>query len=158
MKGVVAGAALGAIVVACATVPKTPPPEWEKRMVQLQEIDRLYSEIRVFRSDLHMEHLEPPSPELVGIAGKSVKEVQRVCPENHKIPAACDDTCRLSSHICENAELICKIADELGPQDRSQEKCTSAKASCRTAKQKCCNECSVKPPVTDPPVVEPVKP
>jgi hypothetical protein len=148
VKGVIAGAALGAIVVACATVPKTPPPEWEKRMVQLQEIDRLYSEIRVFRSDMKLE-LEPPVTLQNAFRTKSTKEARAVCPDNHKIPATCDDSCRLSSHICENSELICKIADELGPQDRAQEKCTSAKASCREAKQRCC-DCSVKPPVVEP--------
>ena len=154
MKGILAGL-LTVLVVSCAAT-KPPPPGWERRMEKLQEIDRLYSEIRVFRSDMKM-NLEPPPSALNSIVGKTVKEVQRVCPENHKVPATCDDTCRLSSHICENAELICKIADELGPQDRAQEKCTSAKASCREAKQRCCN-CSAKPPVTEPPVVEPVKP
>lgn len=152
MKGILSGLLLAGLVWSCAR-PKPPPDDWQRRMQKLQEIDRLYSEIRVFRSAAKLE-LEPPVTLQVAYQNKSTKEAARVCPDHHAIPAACDDTCRLSSHICENAETICKIADELGAHDRAQEKCTSAKASCREAKQKCCN-CSAKPPVTEPPSVEP---
>ncbi len=153
MKGIVAGLLLAGLILSCAA--RKPPPEgWQHKMEKLQEIDRLYSEIRVFRSDMKMD-LEPPVTLQNAFRDKSTKDAARVCPENHKVPATCDDTCRLSSHICENAEQICKIADELGLQDRAQEKCTSAKASCREAKQRCCN-CSIKPPTQTAPVVEPV--
>lgn len=155
MKGILAGVLAAVLMVACMSG-HAPRPGSDDRISKLNEITALWTQIRQFRADMHME-LEPGPSALIAIQNKTVKDVQRVCPDNHRVPKTCEDTCTLSGHICENAELICKIADELGPEDRSQEKCTSAKASCREAKQKCCN-CSAKPPVVDPPVVEPVAP
>jgi hypothetical protein len=62
-----------------------------------------------------------------------------VCSEGHKVPPSCDDVCNLADAICDNAEAICTIAGELGKDDDfAQDKCSSAKGSCREAKQKCC--------------------
>ena len=70
-----------------------------------------------------------------------------MCADDHKVPTTCDDVCSLADAICDNAEAICTIADELGKDDDfAQDKCTSAKASCREAKQKCCG-CSSENPV-----------
>ena len=155
MKGIVAGVALAAFVLSCATDGRI--RNGEDRMAKMNEITSLWTQIRQFRAEMNMP-LDPPVSFLTEFKNKTVKDAQRVCPDNHRVPKPCEDNCTLSGHICENAELICKIADELGEHDRAQEKCTSAKASCREAKQKCCN-CSVRPPVTtEPPVVEPVKP
>jgi hypothetical protein len=55
------------------------------------------------------------------------------------VPETCNDVCSLADAICDNAEQICILADELGKQDTwAQGKCASAKASCRDAKKKCC--------------------
>lgn len=152
MKGILAGLLLVVLVLSCA-VNQRPV---ENRLAQQNEVTALWTQIRQFRAEMGLP-LEPSASLMNEFQAKTVKDAQRVCPDNHRVPKPCEDTCTLSSHICENAELICKIADELGPEDRSQEKCTSAKASCREAKQRCCN-CSAKPPVVDPPVVEPVAP
>ena len=154
MKGVLAGLLLVGLVLSCA---RGPFPHGEgDRIAKMNEVTALWTQIRQFRAEMNLP-LEPSSSMLVEFKNKSVKDAQRVCADNHAVPKPCEDTCTLSGHICDNADLICKIADELGENDRAQEKCTSAKASCREAKQRCCN-CSAKPPVTEPPVVEPVKP
>ncbi len=157
MKGILLGLLIAAVVLSCMSSGYTPPPP--DRGEKMTEITALWTQIRQFRADMDMP-LDPGPTALMAIQNKSVTEVKRVCPDNHHVPKPCEDHCTLSGHICENAELICKIADELGKHDRAQEKCTSAKASCREAKQKCCN-CSAKPPViepVDPPAAEPGTP
>jgi hypothetical protein len=155
VKGIALGLAVAALVLSCATG-RVPPGD---RLDKMNEINLLWTQIREFRGDMGMQ-LEPAASMLVEFRNKSLHEAKRVCADNHHVPKPCQDTCTLSGHICENAELICKIADSLGEHDRAQEKCTSAKASCREAKQKCCN-CSAKPPQiepVDPPAATPVQP
>ena len=152
MKGLLAGLVIAALILSCAA--GTSMQRESDRIAKMNEITSLWTQIREFRADMGLS-LEPSVTMLNEFRTKSVKDAQRVCTDNHKVPKPCEDTCTLSGHICENADLICKIADELGEHDRAQEKCTSAKASCREAKQKCCN-CSAKPPVPTGPVVEPV--
>ena len=148
MKGIVAGLLIAALILSCAA--SSVVKHNDDRLAKMNEISLLWTQIRQFRAEAGMP-LEPAASMLLEFTPKSrsVQDAQRVCPDNHRVPKPCEDTCTLSGHICENAALICKIADELGEQDRAQEKCTSAKASCREAKQRCCN-CSVKPPVVEP--------
>ena len=154
MKGLLAGLVIAALILSCAAGTSMTRGESD-RIAKMNEITSLWTQIREFRADMGLS-LEPSVTMLNEFRNKSVKDAQRVCADNHKVPKPCEDTCTLSGHICENADLICKIADELGEHDRAQEKCTSAKASCREAKQRCCN-CSAKPPVqAEPPVVEPI--
>jgi hypothetical protein len=108
-------------------------------------ITTLWNEIREFRRDAGMP-LDPPRSFMLQFQGQTVKEVARVCADGHQVPPRCDDVCNLADNICDNAEEICNIADELGKGDEyAQDKCTSAKASCREAKQRCC-ACSVTQP------------
>jgi len=145
VKGIAIGLAIAVLVLSCAVGGNRPVAD---RIDKMNEITSLWTQIRQFRSDMGMP-LEPSATMLNEYRAKTVKDAQRVCADNHRVPKPCEDTCTLSGHICENADLICKIADELGEHDRAQEKCTSAKASCREAKQRCCN-CSAKPPVIEP--------
>ncbi len=108
------------------------------------EITALWTQIRDWRREARME-LDPLPSTLNQIRFKSVKDIARVCVDNHKVPKTCSDVCDLADAICDNAESICTIADELGrADDYAQGKCTDAKASCREAKQKCCG-CSAEP-------------
>lgn len=126
------------IVFACAGAQKSHPVD--KR----NEITGLWVQIRDFRRQNHME-LDPMPSTLAQMELKTVKDAERVCVDNHKVPTSCNDTCGLADAICDNAEAICNIADELGKDDDyAQGKCTDAKASCREAKQKCCG-CSAEP-------------
>ncbi len=129
----------GGLLAACGG-PQTNDHSVDKR----NEITALWTQIRGFRHDAGMD-LDPSPSTLNQIRFKSVKDVERVCVDNHKVPKTCGDVCSLADAICDNAESICTIADELGKgDDFAQGKCTDAKASCREAKQKCCG-CSAEP-------------
>jgi hypothetical protein len=120
------------IASACGGPPK-PPNDPRKN-----DITALWTQIRDWRREAGMQ-VEPRREELVAVAPMSVREVQRVCTADHQVPQACGDVCSLADAICDNAEQICILADELGKADTwAQDKCASAKASCREAKKKCC--------------------
>jgi hypothetical protein len=129
--------ALLAMVVAFACGPKhTDGPRKQN------EIQALWTQIRDWRVEAHWAS-DPSPSELNGIAPLTVKQVQQICPENHAVPATCSDVCSLADAICDNAESICTLAGELGMADTwAQDKCTSAKGSCREGKKKCCAKCS----------------
>ncbi len=140
----VVAAGLAAIVAAgllgaCARTME--PPEWQRRQQKMTEITTLWAQIRDWRRAAHMV-LDPTPADVFQWRGRPVSEAARVCPDGRTVPAnaTCGDVCSLADAICDNAEAICGIADELGKNDHdAQDKCTSAKASCREAKQRCCN-------------------
>ena len=139
--GVALGAAIAAIVVACEAPPAV---NWDAKLSKENEITALWTQIRDWRREAKLG-LDPTPTFLFQVRGHTVPEVRRVCPDAHEVPPRCNDICDLGTAICDNAEAICQIADELGKDDEyAQGKCASAKASCREAKQKCCN-CSAAP-------------
>jgi hypothetical protein len=77
-----------------------------------------------------------PAGALVQAAKEEGIEEIRECVGELK-SAVCHDTCSIKDAICDNAESICRIADDLN-DDWSAEKCHSAKASCREATERCC--------------------
>jgi hypothetical protein len=131
--------ALGLLVAMAACGGSPPPIDWTRKLQKENEITALWTQIRDWRHDAHMD-LDPVRNDVFQMSKRSVAEAKSVCPEAHEVPPKCNDVCDLSTAICDNAETICIIAAELGPQDDyAQEKCASAKASCREAKQRCCN-------------------
>ena len=142
MRASALGLALAALIVGCMAsqeAPRTPKePAFDPRR---QEILNLWTQIRGWRHDAHMD-LEPTQALQFQAKPYSVPEARNVCPNGHKVPSTCSDVCNLGDDICDNAERICALADELGKDDQeAQDKCTSAKASCREAEQRCC-DCS----------------
>ncbi|MDB4961720.1 MAG: hypothetical protein JWP01_1719 [Myxococcales bacterium] len=139
MKSVAAGLLLVAVFVAsvaCGGAQK--PAGWEERLVQHNQISNLWTQIRGWRHEAKMD-LDPPAQLVQYLRGKTVRDAAKVCKGDKKESATCSDICSLADAICDNAESICAIADKLGAGDAfAQEKCTSAKASCREAKQRCC--------------------
>jgi len=110
---------------------------WQEQ--QRAEILQRWAEIRQYRREAHMD-LDPAPSDVLQMQSKTVKELKQTCPDNHKEPDSCSDICSLGHNICDSAESICRIADELGKSDDfAQQKCTSAKASCREAEQRCCD-------------------
>lgn len=102
------------------------------------EIIALWTQIRSWRQEANME-LDPAPQTVFEMRKQTVQNAERVCPDGHVVPTTCNEVCNLADAICDNAERICDIAAELGPGDKlGQEKCESAKASCREAKQRCC--------------------
>ena len=139
MKAPIAAVVWMVVVWACSA-PRPYKPEWDNRYQKMTEITALWAQIRGWRHDAHMD-LDPPPALMFEWRAKPFIEAKRVCPEGHAPKnKTCDDICLLAEDICDNAERICIVADELGKTDQpAQEKCTSAKASCREAKQRCCN-------------------
>jgi hypothetical protein len=124
--------------------PPAPPPkpydneELLRALERRNEIGRLWLQIRGWRHDAGWD-LDPPIALELEFRSKSVGEARRVCPDGHAEPPSCREICGLAQDICQNAELICSIAGELRNDDLAQRKCTSAKASCRDAEQRCCD-------------------
>jgi hypothetical protein len=144
-----AGIAIAAAIAACMHSP--PPRRLEDRQQKLNEITTLWVQIRDWRREARME-LDPSPATALQWRGRTVPEAARVCPEAHRVPATCADVCNLADAICDNAERICNLAAELGRDDQlAQEKCASAKASCREAKQRCCNCSDPELPAAAPP-------
>ena len=140
MRGVAVGLALAATVLACARPPVS-EPSWSRRQRLLDAMDQRLSEIRQWRHERGMG-IEPTTMDLLQARKETVPQAKNVCPDHHVVPKTCSDICLLSDDICDNAEAICAIADELGKDDKEgQDRCASAKASCHEAVQRCC-DCS----------------
>jgi hypothetical protein len=137
-------AALAGLLVLLSACPSPPsgPSAAEIRMQRQNQITALWTQIRQWRHEAGMDL--DPSPILISQPPKTVSDAKRVCPDNHQVPKSCTDICSIADAICDNAEANCGLADELGKSDDfAQGKCTSSKASCREAKQRCCG-CSDK--------------
>lgn len=125
---------LAAIGLGIACRPPPPQRSQDKRA----EIIALWTQIRGWRHEAGMG-LDPAPQVIFEMRKQTVQGAERVCPDGHQVPTSCNDVCNLADAICDNAERICDIAAELGPDDKlGQEKCESAKGSCREAKQRCC--------------------
>jgi hypothetical protein len=143
MKGLALAALACAVAVACARH-SPPTATWEARMRKADLVNELWVQIRDWRRKAALE-LDPPSTLAVMFRDKSVSAAKAVCPDAQATAPTCEEMCSLAESICDNAETICQIADELGKDDPAQDTCASAKASCREAKQRCCN-CNANPP------------
>jgi hypothetical protein len=140
MRAVAWGLVLATVMVACA---RPPHRTTETRLQKLNEITTLWAQIRGWRREAHMD-LDPEPGTMHQWSGRTVPEAARVCQEPARPPQRCEDVCSIGDAICDNAERICTLADELGNDQLAQDKCTSAKASCREAKQRCCS-CAAAP-------------
>lgn len=129
--GTVLTVALGATYLGCAG---TKPPERVTPMAATyqSEIVAMMTEIRGWRVELKLG-LEP-TDRVLG----SVDSARNVCPV-FEVVDECRDICTLADHICENADKICGLAEgELLGDQWAQDKCSSAKASCKEGRKQCC--------------------
>jgi hypothetical protein len=122
---------LVAIVVAMSCARHVPAPDNRRN-----EITALSIQIRDWRREAGLP-VDPRHEDVIQSAPMSLKAAEAVCPAGHMVPATCSEVCSLADAICDNAEQICILADDLADQ-WSRDKCNSAKASCRDAKQRCC--------------------
>ncbi len=110
----------------------------QRRTQITTEITALSTQIRDWRREAKLP-VDPRHEDVMGVVMMTVEQARHVCPDSHPVPPSCDDVCGLADAICDNAESICNLADELGKDDTwAQDKCDSAKASCRDAKKRCC--------------------
>ncbi len=104
-----------------------------------QEISMLWGQIRTWRRDAGLRGVEPPRRAILEMRGKPVATAGQVCAAPiEPRTQVCRDTCSLADAICENATQICQVADDLDGDPWADDKCSSAKASCREARQACC--------------------
>lgn len=130
----VAGLLLGSLFGACMKAEPGAPP-WQRASERKNEITALWMQIRQWRVEAGLA-ADPPPAWLPMAQKDPIKKFRAMCPG--PAPGACADVCDLADAICDNAESICAIADELAGDDYAEQKCTSAKASCKEAKQRCC--------------------
>ena len=142
MRQLWAAIAIALVVGSCGGTPH-PQEDWQNRLRKENQITALWTQIRDWRREAKLR-TEPETSDVFQVRGLSVPQAKAVCPPGHRVPPTCDDTCDLADAICDNAEAICNLAADLAGDDWAQQKCSSAKASCREAKQRCCN-CSAKP-------------
>jgi hypothetical protein len=122
---------LASIIVGMSCARHVPPQDGRRN-----EITALSIQIREWRREAGLP-VDPRHEDVIQSAPISLKQAAAVCPVGHPVPATCSEVCSLADAICDNAEQICILAGELGDQ-WSRDKCNSAKASCRDAKQRCC--------------------
>jgi hypothetical protein len=136
------GVALAWLVVSCGGAPqKRSNGEITARR---NEITALWAQIRDWRREGGMD-VEPDDARVIAMSQMSVSSAARACSLPATPRRGCGDVCELGDAICDNAESICGIADELGDDAWAREKCDSAKASCREAQERCCR-CDRNPP------------
>ena len=122
MKALLVASAI-ALILANACGGRQPPPASQDKRA---EIIALWTQIRDWRHQARMD-LDPSPVTLNQIRFKTVKDAEKVCVDNHKVPEKCGDVCLLADDICDNAERICAIADELGKDDDfAQGKCSTS--------------------------------
>ncbi len=132
----VGGLVAGLVIAACVQ-PQPAAPLWQNHHAEKNEITALATQIRDWRREAGLE-VEPEVRAVVQMRNITVRHAKAVCPAAYQPPAACSDVCGLADAICDNAETICAIAAELGGDPWAAQKCDSAKASCREAKERCC--------------------
>lgn len=129
------------VLTGCASPKRT--MSYERIDQRKQEIAMLWAQVRAWRQNAGLRGVEPPAHEIIEMQGQPMSSATRVCPAPVEPRTdRCADLCSLADAICENAESICRIADELGEDIWARDKCSSAKASCKEAKKECCRCCS----------------
>ena len=129
----IAGAVLGAALASCASQPREPSYAYVD--ARRDDIRDLWMQIRQWRVEGGMA--ADPRAHVIRTAGSASVGTLRVCPADPETDR-CRDVCNLKDAICDNAERICGIAEEIGNDPWSAEKCASAKASCKEARERCC--------------------
>jgi len=129
--GIAAGVSIGACV--------RPHESCEPGTCAPDQIQALWMQIRDWRVQAGLG-TEPSQRTMLQIRGMSARTVRKnaMCATQPKSDT-CDDVCGLADAICDNADSICSLADEIPDDSWARDKCTSAKASCREAKERCCS-------------------
>ncbi len=142
---------LAIAVAACASPTRQAPPATAHTAeargplpgpydTEKSEIADLWMQIRGWRVDMGMP-TEPRWALVERFTPIPVKKL-RLCEDDPRPRTdKCIDVCKIADAICDNAEQICRIADQLEDDSWANDKCHSAKASCKEATGQCC-ECA----------------
>lgn len=136
-RGVAAGAALSALLVACAAGQKTAAMAPAATDAGLPEGRANHAEIQRLADAIEAQQ---QGQDLAPWQGDAVPLAElAVC----KPPASdkCRDSCTLGDSICDNAKKICDLAKSMPGDAWAASKCDDGTKSCDAAHQRCC-DCS----------------
>lgn len=148
--GLFAGAALAGVLCACAQSGRAPmsAAAYEARDLRKDEIRDLWMQIREWR--VEEGWTADPLPVVIRMSLHVPVADLRLCPGDPTPKTElCTDVCTVKDAICDNAESICRIAADLGGDPWADDKCESAKGSCREARDQCCRCVSEEVPAAD---------
>ena len=102
------------------------------------QLDALYAQVEQERQDMQL-----PEPQMAGPkpAAPMSTPMQTSKTDTTCKPApseTCQTSCKLSDSICDNTTKICKLAEELQPDDDAAAKCEKSTKTCKTSHEKCC--------------------
>jgi hypothetical protein len=154
----VAGFLVGAWLSACGgSSPSSTAAYYQHVDARKDEIRALWMQIRQWRVDGLRLRAEPSHSLKARFERLDIRRL-RVCPDAVAPQTdTCRDVCNLADAICDNAHRICEIARELDGDSWARDKCASAKASCKQARERCC-ECTSDEPAAEQPAAEPAAP
>lgn len=151
--GLAALSSLAAVLAACAAGPaksSTAPPavapdgaaagaaDGSLAPTPRSQIIELEQQIAAARDQLGIA--EPSDDMLQGVPAQPLGALPAT--EDPKCRPAPTDTCKtsctLSDSICNNADRICRIAQDLGADTWAQNQCAKANQTCEASRAKCC--------------------
>lgn len=102
------------------------------------QLDALYAQVEQER-----QRMELPEPQMAGAtpAAPMATPMQTSKTDTTCKPApseTCQTSCKLSDSICDNTTKICKLAEELQPDDDAAAKCEKSTKTCKSSHEKCC--------------------
>jgi hypothetical protein len=102
------------------------------------QLDALYAQVEQERQEMQL-----PEPMMAGAkpATPMATPMQTSKTDTTCKPGGsetCQTSCKLSDSICDNTTKICKLAEELQPDDDAAAKCEKSTKTCKTSHEKCC--------------------
>lgn len=96
--------------------------------------------------DLGVAQIDAPDAATAAeMSATPLADVRLTC--DHTPSERCQDVCKLSGSICDNAESICDLAAQLPGDAWAAERCGAAKAACQRATERCCSgQCAAPAP------------
>ena len=103
-----------------------------------EQIEQLEEQIKVSRIELELE--EPSEASLEGVPAQPLAlPPSSEDPKCRPAPTeTCKTSCTLSDSICDNAQKICKIAEEMAGDGWAMGRCAKANKTCESSRAKCC--------------------
>jgi hypothetical protein len=141
--------AVCAVAIACGAA--RPPPAAPAAAPDMGQVasgdphDEIAALDREIAAQLSRAQVAPPTAACSGAACAAAMAEPFATPTptdpacHPQSSARCQDVCTLSDSICKNQQRICELANQLAGDDWAAGKCTSARASCQAAHDRCCS-------------------
>lgn len=139
---VVAGAAIATAVACGARAPlHDDRPRSPDQAQPLPPVDDVRGRIEALAAAIDADRTrlgdDPPGDAAAtAMSDIAAGDVAQACTRSPR--QRCTDVCTLGDSICDNATAICDLAAQLPGDAWAEGKCNEAKASCKTASERCC--------------------